>query len=91
MGLARELTEGPKRPRKHSGTDPDIAALRRLSRAAKPDVDTFRETLERVTASARRQRFADGAILAVALERYAAITGTAFTPSTGVVHSVENP
>lgn len=89
MGLARELTMGPRQPRKRSSTDPDIAALRRLSRVAKPDVDTFRETLERVTASARRQRFADGAIVAVALERYAVLTGSPFTPSTDDVHSVD--
>jgi len=85
MGLARDLTMGPKRPRnRHSGTSGDYAILRRLTQAENPDLGTFRAVLQRVGSSPERLRFAEGVVYTAACERYRALTGEDFGPRLGI-------
>ncbi|MHB9861961.1 hypothetical protein [Streptomyces sp. YIM S03343] len=84
MGLARELTMGTRRPRGNAiAAHPDYAALRRLTRARNPDLDTFRTILDRVGASPARMRFKEGAIYVEACQRYRALTGEDYGPRLG--------
>jgi hypothetical protein len=84
MGLARELTMGTRRPRGGGiAANPDYAALRRLTRAANPDVETMRTILDRVGASPARMRFKEGAIYIEACQRYRALTGQDYGPVLG--------
>jgi hypothetical protein len=84
MGLARELSMGPRRPRTNRiAADPDYAALRRLTRAAQPDVAQLRTILERVGAKPERMRFKEGAIYIEACQRYQQLTGEAYGPILG--------
>jgi hypothetical protein len=84
MGLARELTMGTRRPRQNGiAANPDYAALRRLTRAQAPDLETFRTILDRVGSSPARMRFKEGAIYIEACQRYRALTGEEYGPALG--------
>jgi hypothetical protein len=84
MGLARELTMGTRRPRGGGiAANPDYAALRRLTRATTPDIETMRTILDRVGASPARMRFKEGAIYIEACNRYRELTGEDYGPRLG--------
>lgn len=79
MGLARELTMGPRRHRKpRVGTQGDYATLRRLTAAETPDLDAFRQALDRVGAQPGRFRLAEGDVYTAACTRYSELTGTQY-------------
>lgn len=75
MGLARDLSMGPRKPRSRVGSTGDYATLRRLTKAANPDLATFRAVLDRVSANPNRFRFAEGAAYIAACTRYTELTG----------------
>ncbi|MET7713675.1 hypothetical protein [Streptomyces sp. NPDC005407] len=84
MGRARELSMGPRRPRRNGiAANPDYAALRRLTRAASPDTDLMRTILDRVGSNPARMRFQEGAIYIEACSRYSELTGTQYGPVQG--------
>jgi hypothetical protein len=84
MGLARELSMGPRRTRTNRiAADPDFAALRRLTQAAKPDTTQMRTILDRVGANPARMRFKEGAIYIEACKRYRELTGEQYGPVLG--------
>jgi hypothetical protein len=85
MGRARELTMGTRRPRRNNGiaANPDYAALTRMTKAAAPDLDTFRTVLDRVGASPARMRFKEGVIYLEACARYRELTGEDYGPRLG--------
>lgn len=72
MGLARDLTTGPKRKRATAKTA-DYAALKYLITAPRPDLSTFRAILTRVTAA--RMSYAETMIYTAARDRYRDLTG----------------
>ena len=83
MGLARELTMGPKRKgAQRPGSAPDYAALKRLTTAPVPDLETFRALLDRV-GNGGRMRYAEGLIYTVACARYSALSGEQYGPTVG--------
>lgn len=83
MGLARELSMGPKRPRKPKpGQSPEFAALKRFTAAAAPDLEAFRAALEAVGTRPARLLYAEGMIYAAACARYTALTGEQYGPVT---------
>lgn len=84
MGLARDLTMGTRKRSKHGANTGDYAALRRLTRAANPDLATFRAVLERVGGQRERMRFAEGAVYAEACERYRELSGEDYGPRIGI-------
>lgn len=49
--------------------------VRRLTKAADPDLAVFRATLDRVGANPHRFRFAEGAVYISACTRYTELTG----------------
>lgn len=75
MGLARELSMGPRKPRSQTGMSGDYAVLRRLTHNEDPDLELFRETLDRVGSNPNRFRFTEGAVYIAACTRYTALTG----------------
>lgn len=75
MGLARELSMGPPRKRSRVGNTGDYATLRRLTKAANPDLVKFREVLDRVSGNPHRFRPAEGAAYIAACARYTELTG----------------
>jgi hypothetical protein len=83
MGRARELTMGTRR-RSTIATNPDYAALRRMTQAENPDVREMRVVLDRVGSSPVRMRFKEGAIYIEACKRYREITGEDYGPELGV-------
>ncbi|MFG3287276.1 hypothetical protein ACGF3G_00430 [Streptomyces sp. NPDC048179] len=84
MGRARELTMGTRRPSRNGiAANPDYAALRRMTAADAPDLDTFRTVLDRVGGSPARMRFKEGAIYIEACKRYRELTGEDYGPRLG--------
>jgi hypothetical protein len=84
MGRARELTMGPRRPRRNGiAANPDYAALRRMTRAQAPDTDLMRTILDRVGSSPTRMRFKEGVIYLEACKRYRELTGEDYGPRLG--------
>lgn len=75
MGLARELSMGPRKPRSRTGMTGDYATLRQLTKQSDPDLDEFRAVLDRVSANPHRFRFAEGAAYIAACTRYSQLTG----------------
>lgn len=85
MGLARDLTMGPRRPRSNAiAANPDYAALRRLTRAASPDLEVMRTILDRVGSNPARMRFKEGAIYIEACKRYRELSGEDYGPRLGI-------
>lgn len=84
MGLARELSMGPRRPRSRVGFTGDFAVLRRLTAASTPDVGDLRATILRVGATPTRFRFAEGVAYNAACKRYRELTGEKIGPETGI-------
>lgn len=82
MGLARDLTMGPKRRTARPGSTPDYAALKRLTTAPAPDLAAFRALLDRV-GSGGRMRYAEGLIYTAACARYSELTGEQYGPAIG--------
>jgi hypothetical protein len=83
MGLARELSMGPRRKRTRIGNEGDYATLRQLTAAKQPDLVKFREVLDRVAASPARKRYAEGLVWTAACTRYSALTGEQYGPQQG--------
>lgn len=84
MGLARELTMGPRRPRKPKpGTTGDYAIIRRLTAAETPDLAEFRAALDRIGAQTHRFRPEEGRVYHAGCERYSALTGAQYGPERG--------
>lgn len=83
MGLARDLTMGPKKKRTRVGFTGDFATLRRMTAAADPDITAMKETILRVGASPTRLRPAEGAAYSAACRRYREITGEPIGPEGG--------
>lgn len=83
MGLARDLSMGPRKPRRRPAANPDFAALRRLLQADAPDLDVMRAVLDRVGTSGARMRYAEGTVYVAACQRYSDLTGTQYGPSQG--------
>jgi len=75
MGLARDLTMGPKRRRQRPDSTGDFALIRRLTAEAEPDLDQFRAALDRVGAQRSRFRFAEGDIYTAGCTKYSELTG----------------
>jgi len=98
MGLARELSEGPRR-RRHRGAgrfqlSDDYVRLRALTkiveaRPAGEDLDAIaaqmRPLIEAVGARPARMRFEEGAIFNAACSAYRYVTGERIGPETGTV------
>lgn len=85
MGLARELSMGPRRPRRNGiAANPDYAALQRLTNAAAPDTGLMRTILDRVGSSPARMRFKEGVIYIEACRRYRDLTGEEYGPTLGI-------
>jgi len=83
MGLARDLSMGPARKRApRPGSAPDYAALKRLTAADGPDLETFRAVLDRV-GNGGRMRYAEGLIYTAACARYSALSGEQYGPTVG--------
>jgi hypothetical protein len=86
MGLARDLTMGPRRPRKaRVGHTADYAALRRLTASPAPDLAVFRAVMGRVGRQPGRLRFAELAVYTAASERFHELTGEWIGPSLGTL------
>ena len=85
MGLARELSMGPRKPRSRVGNEGDFAALRRMTKAENPNLDTFRAILDRVGAQKTRFRFAEGAAYISACTRYSQLTGEPYGVQQGIL------
>lgn len=87
MGLARELTMGPRKPRTKVGFTGDFARLRRLITNVTEGDDAMiadlRDTILRVAATPRRLRYAEGAVYNDACKRYRELTGEKIGPETG--------
>lgn len=84
MGLARDLSMGPARPRGAGiARTGDWARLRRLTATAAPDVREFRAVLDRVAALPGRRRYAEGVVYLNACARYRALTGEDYGPRWG--------
>lgn len=84
MGLARDLTMGPPRPRKaRIGTTGPYAVVRRLVTAAKPDPAKLKAALDAIAASPNRLRYAEGEVYLAGCERYRALTGDDYGPRRG--------
>lgn len=77
MGRARELTMGPKRPRR---SVPGLAALRRFTDADAPDVAAFRARLDEV-GTGPGLRPGEALVYARACARYRELTGEAYGPT----------
>lgn len=76
MGLARDLSMGPKRKRKPApGTTGDYARLARLTKDENPDLEEFRAVLDRVAAQGRRFHWREGHVYNDACARYIELTG----------------
>lgn len=77
MANARTLTNGrgPRRNRRDV-PNPDFAALRRLTTAANPNMDTFRAVLTRVAANPAPVRPREARAYADARRRYAELVAT---------------
>lgn len=82
MGLARELSMGPKRPRtpKPGSTGP-YARLRTLTDSAAATVAELQAAVIAAQASNDRPRFMEGVILVRANQRIAALGGTPLGPT----------
>jgi len=74
---------GTRRPNPHRGNTGDYAELRRLTRAASPDLTVFRAVLERVGGTRERMRFAEGVVYAEACQSYRELSGEDFGPRIG--------
>jgi hypothetical protein len=86
MGLARDLTMGPKRKRSpQPGTSPIYTRLRRLINTPAPDVDTadLKAAIEAVGAQPGRMRPAEGRLYNQACAYYRQLTGDKIGPETG--------
>jgi hypothetical protein len=93
VGLARELSEGPRRRHRGAGRyplDESFVRLRALTKLAErgslaetaiPEVRTL---IEEVSARPQRLRFEEGAILNAACSAYRTLTGETVGPETGV-------
>lgn len=84
MGRARELSMGPRKPRSRVGNEGDFARLRRLTAAENPDVEQFKEVLDRVSAQTTRFRQAEGMVFNRACARYTELTGEQYGSPTGM-------
>lgn len=83
MGLARELSMGPRRKRTPApGTTGDYAKLRRLTAAENPDLAVFKEVLDRVAAQPGRFRPVEGYVYNDACRRYSELTGEPYGSAT---------
>lgn len=78
MGLARELSMGPRKRRPRIGNSGDFAVLRNLTEDPSPDLERFRQVLDRVRAQPTRFRYAEGAVFTAACARYSALTGESY-------------
>lgn len=96
MGLARDLTMGPGGGRRHRGAGrfpmpPEFTALRALTgrvnagHATPDEIAEVAVLVAKVSATTRRLRFDEGAILNGACAAYRKATGTAIGPETGVL------
>lgn len=85
MGLARDLTMGPRRPRTRLATTGPYATARRLTAKAEwtPDDRTaMAAAIAEIMATRTRLRFAEGAVLNAACLRYREVTGERIGPET---------
>jgi hypothetical protein len=80
MGLARDLTMGTGGRRGRPKTSPDVAALRRMTKAAQPDLGAFRDTLDRVATRPGRLTYAEGMAYQAAAVRYTELSGKQYGP-----------
>lgn len=83
MGLARDLSMGPRRARSRIGNEGDYARLRRLTAADAPDLEEFRTVLDRVAALPARKRYAEAMVWTQACTRYSTLSGTRYGPQQG--------
>jgi hypothetical protein len=71
VGLARDLSMGPHRPRgQRDAGNTDLAALRRLTAAPRPDLETFAAVLNRVAGRAGSMTTTEGSVYLAASRRY---------------------
>lgn len=86
MGLARDLTMGPKRKKAPAaGTTGPYAKLRRMINMSIDDVDAaaLKAAIEAAGAQPGRMRAPEGRLYNAACARYKEITGTSIGPETG--------
>lgn len=83
MGLARDLSMGPRRRRPAIATTGDYAIVRRALAAPEPDAAALRAALDRIAASPHRLRPAEGRVYLDGCARYREITGEEYGPRRG--------
>lgn len=84
MGLARDLSMGPKRKKAPApGTTGDYGRLRRLLATEDPNPATLKALILAVAARPERMRPAEGRIYNEACRVYRALTGEQIGPETG--------
>jgi len=94
MGLARELSEGPRRRHRGAGRfplDESFVRLRALTKLAERGsiaqtaLPEMRQLIEQIAARPQRMRFEEGSILNAACRAYRETTGETVGPETGVI------
>lgn len=83
MGLARELTMGPRKKRTRIASGGDWAVLRRMTAMDNPNTETFRTVLDRVAALPDRRRYAEAMVFIHACARYRELSGEDYGPELG--------
>jgi hypothetical protein len=83
MGLARDLSMGPRRRRPRIATTGDYAIVRRALADPEPDPAALRDALERIAASPHRLRPAEGRVYLDGCARYRDVTGEDYGPRRG--------
>lgn len=85
MGMARDLTMGPKRRKPAAGTTGPYAKLRRLVNMSIDDVDAaaLKALIEEAGRQPGRMRAPEGRIYNQACARYKEMTGEQIGPETG--------
>ena len=82
MGLARDLSMGPRRPRRTIAAGPAYATIRRALEAADPDPVALRAALDAIAAGPRLRQ-PEGYLYLAGWDRYREITGSEEGPRKG--------